>query len=242
MSLDLPSPTPPVPSTTPESRDPHGLTVRSGRPADVHTTACLHIAHLGVGLFPRLGLAFVRRWHATYQGSPSGVFLVAEAGPPHARKVVGYLLGSTDEHAHTAHVLRYHRRELAKAGAIALAARPRVAATFIATRLGRYARRLLTRRSATTATHGRSAGPGVLTALVLDEAHRGTGAGRALVHAFEDIARRSGAQRLDLVTKRGSDGAGAFYEHLGWELVVNTTSKDGDGLEKYRRNPLEGRP
>lgn len=241
MSFAVPPPTPPLPTTTPEIRDPHGLTLRRARPDDIQSTAGMQIAHLGVGLFPRLGLAFVRRWHATYQGSPFGVSLVAEAGPPHARTVVGYLLGSTDESAHIAHVLRHHRRELAKAGAIALAQRPRVAATFIATRLGSYARRLLTRRSTATATPLPSARPGVLTALVLNEAHRGTGAGRVLVHAFEDIARRSGTQRLDLVTERGSDGAGGFYAHLGWELVANTTSKDGDGLEKYRRDLREGR-
>ena len=58
--------------------------------------------------------------------------------------------------------------------------------------------------------------------MAVDPGHRGTGAGAALVHAFEQRARQAGCRTARLVTfagKAGSGeatGAGAFYERLGW--------------------------
>lgn len=54
-------------------------------------------------------------------------------------------------------------------------------------------------------------------ALVVDEAHRGRGIGRALLAALEDEARRRGCSQLFLTTSERRDDAHAFYERVGLE-------------------------
>jgi GNAT superfamily N-acetyltransferase len=54
-----------------------------------------------------------------------------------------------------------------------------------------------------------------LTALVVDEAMRGTGVGRALVEAVEELARQSGCERLSVTTHEDRSGAHAFYRRIG---------------------------
>ena len=54
-------------------------------------------------------------------------------------------------------------------------------------------------------------------ALVVDEAHRGGGVGRALVQALEDEARLRGCELLYLTTSEHRDDAHAFYERVGLE-------------------------
>jgi GNAT superfamily N-acetyltransferase len=63
--------------------------------------------------------------------------------------------------------------------------------------------------------HERPAGK--IGALVVDEAHRGRGVGRALVHAVEDEARLRGCGLLFLTTAERRDDAHAFYERVGFE-------------------------
>ncbi len=58
---------------------------------------------------------------------------------------------------------------------------------------------------------------GKIGALVVDEARRGHGIGRALVHAMEDEARLRGCELLYLTTAERRDDAHAFYERLGLE-------------------------
>ena len=58
-----------------------------------------------------------------------------------------------------------------------------------------------------------------LGALVVDEAHRGHGIGRALVEAAEAEARLRGCELLFLTTADRRDDAHAFYESLGLELT-----------------------
>jgi GNAT superfamily N-acetyltransferase len=54
-----------------------------------------------------------------------------------------------------------------------------------------------------------------LTALVVDEAARRGGVGRALVQAVETLARRSGCERLSVTTYADRADARAFYLGLG---------------------------
>ena len=56
-----------------------------------------------------------------------------------------------------------------------------------------------------------------LLALVVDEAHRGHGAGAALVHAVEEWARARGAVSIHLTTSRHRDDAHRFYAGLGYD-------------------------
>jgi GNAT superfamily N-acetyltransferase len=52
-------------------------------------------------------------------------------------------------------------------------------------------------------------------ALVVDDAHRGQGIGRALVQAVEDEARARGCELLFVTTSELRDDAHAFYERMG---------------------------
>ncbi len=52
-------------------------------------------------------------------------------------------------------------------------------------------------------------------ALVVDEAYRGQGVGRALVRAMEDEARARGCELLFVTTAERRDDAHAFYERVG---------------------------
>jgi len=54
-------------------------------------------------------------------------------------------------------------------------------------------------------------------ALVVDNAHRGRGIGRALVEAMEDEARTRGCGVLFLTTSERRGDAHAFYERVGLE-------------------------
>ena len=62
--------------------------------------------------------------------------------------------------------------------------------------------------------HDRPAG--VLLALVVDEARRGRGVGRALVRAVEERAREVGCFAVVLNTADHRAGAHAFYQRLGY--------------------------
>ena len=56
----------------------------------------------------------------------------------------------------------------------------------------------------------------ILNDLFVDPACRGTGAGRALLEAAADWARRAGAVRLTLTTQKDNVAAKRAYERAGW--------------------------
>ena len=58
---------------------------------------------------------------------------------------------------------------------------------------------------------------GKLGALVVDDAHRGAGVGRALVEAMETRAREQGCAVFFLTTAERRSGAHEFYEAVGLE-------------------------
>jgi GNAT superfamily N-acetyltransferase len=69
---------------------------------------------------------------------------------------------------------------------------------------------------------------GKLAALVVDEAHRGTGLGRALVDAMEAEARERGCGVFFLTTAEGRADAHGFYERLGLERTGRRYAKTLD--------------
>lgn len=207
---------------------------------DLQVTAALHVSELPHGLFPRLGVDFVRRWHRAHLHSPyASVLVVAgEDGP------CGFALGTTDRGSNVAWILRHHRSELVAAALRVLVRRPRLAAHFLRTRGLAYARRLLTR----TTKPSRVAPVGdvpeasfrpvaVLEAVVVAAQAQGHGVGSALVDAFLAAAAARGAESVDLVTKAGPAGAGQFYERGGWLRVEAHHDRDGDQVATYRIDP-----
>ncbi|MFW6773338.1 GNAT family N-acetyltransferase [Nocardioides sp. CPCC 205120] len=190
----------------------------------------LHVTDLPHGLFPRLGVAFVRRWHRAHLASPHGTCLVARVGGV----PVGFALCSLDRRAHVDWLLAHRRRELALPAAAALLRRPRLAVDFLRTRGARYARRLAGRGARPAAAAAPPTAVAVLDAIVVEEFARGRGVGTALVEAFLRRAVEAGAERAELVTKAGAAGAAGFYERRGWTRTGSHTDRDGEEVVTFR--------
>jgi GNAT superfamily N-acetyltransferase len=67
---------------------------------------------------------------------------------------------------------------------------------------------------------------GQITLLVVDEAIRSRGAGRALVEAAEAWARSRGTRRITVTTALDRGGAHAFYEKVGYSHTGRRYGKD----------------
>lgn len=223
-----------------------GVRVRPATPADIEHTARLHRQHLPHGLFPLLGQAFMGRWHATFLDAPGGIVLVAVRTVGDSEHLVGFLVGSVDQVKLVDHVLRHHRWRLGASGAWSLLARPRLALHFLRTRAPAYARRLTRRPVAghrsgvppeaepqTRQPGGRADAIAVVTALVVVPEARGARVGAALVAGFLDRARAAGAPEARLTTLAGADGAGRFYEGLGWRRRDVHPTRDGVLVATY---------
>ena len=64
-----------------------------------------------------------------------------------------------------------------------------------------------------------------IESLVIDEAARGTGAGRALLHTAENVARRWGCLAMEVTSARTRDGAHAFYQRMGYTDVCSRSGR-----------------
>ena len=214
------------------------VTIEATAATDLRQTSELHRRYLSAGIFPRMGLRFLRRYHETFVASPHGVALVAR----HDGEVVGFLLGTVDNAAHYRWVVNKRGMALARSGATALLLRSHVAWSFATTRLGRYLRGLRRYLAKSDRMHeprsaargqGGSHQPAILTHIATADATRQRGVGRQLVEAFVARARACGAKEARLIT--ASDGpAVAFYAGLGWESVADRHARDGGEVREYR--------
>lgn len=198
------------------------LEVRPLEAGDVACIARLHVEALPHGFLARLGQRFLRAYDRTFAASPHAVALVAAVdGHP-----VGFLLGVLEPRRHAAWLRRHHRLRLTVLGAAGLGVRPRLAAHFLRTRVGRYLRAFGGR----SATAPPPAGPptAVLSHIAVEEGARGLGAGRLLVEAFTMQARATGAVEARLLTVAEDEGSTAFYRRLGWRLAGHRAA-DGVG-------------
>ncbi|MCP9491071.1 MAG: GNAT family N-acetyltransferase [Solirubrobacteraceae bacterium MAG38_C4-C5] len=207
--------------------------VESARGEHVDFMAALHAHTLDHGFFVALGPRFLRDYYRSYSDSPHAVALLATLGDD----PVGALVGTVHPRAHKRWVVRRRGPRLLLVGAVALLGRPRLALRFARTRSRRYTQALLDHRRTTPrapGAHDEDATAVLNHVAVLDGA-RGTGAGTTLVHAFEDRARSHGACRAVLVTRSGSEGAGPFYERLGWRRTDDQRTVDGLPMTHYAR-------
>ena len=215
-------------STAPTSTA--AVVVRPLRHRDQGFAAALHEAALPHGFFGRLGTGFLSAYHESFLASPHAVAYVAETRDGR----VGFLVGTFGPH--NAWVVRNRWMKLAIRGALALLSRPSELVFFLRTRTLSYVQRLLKARAGGTATRPhRTAPPAVLTHVAVAPAARGLGVGEALVEAFLDAARKTGATEACLVTLAGPDGAGRFYQRLGWDLHEVRQDRDGRPIEHYCR-------
>lgn len=207
------------------------VTVRSyAGGADAHLGAALQAAELEHGFFVDLGPQFLRAYQRTYADSPHAVALVAEVGGHR----VGVLVGVLRPARHARWVLKRRGPRLAAIGGLALLMRPRLALRFMRTRAARYARGWRRRRGEAEAT-AEEATYAVLSHVAVVPGARGSGAGSALVVAFEREVAAAGVPEMRLVTRPGRDGAGAFYERLGWQAAETRTTADASTMQAFRR-------
>lgn len=216
------------------------LVLRGATVADLDATALLHVEQLPAGFFPDLGPRFMRRWHQTYVESPYGVAIVAVCRCDARGHVCAFLFGSIDESGHMRAVLADRRRllVLATVAAVSLLRRPAQAARFLRTRAWPWTRRLfgtLSPRSAAPSAEADSAPVAVLAAVAVRPSLRGTGVGARLVELFLSRAHEGGTATAELVTAASSDGAGEFYERMGWIPGSEDRTRDGDSVRSYRR-------
>ncbi|MFF3820459.1 GNAT family N-acetyltransferase [Streptomyces bluensis] len=239
LPLALPAPDPSgsvgrIPPSRAPSRDvPLDCAIRPMEPEDLHFVATEHRAHFPDGFFARLGPRFLSAYTGTYLTSPYARAYIAEAdGLP-----VGFLVGVTDPAAHRHHVIRTHGRRLALRACAALSTRPGLALHFTRTRLTRYARKLLPgqrRRTEETATvTPRDGVTAVLSHVVILGRVRSLGLGSALVARFTEDATTAGCAHVSLVTAAGEDGAGRYYERLGWRYAGETRTPEGRAYATY---------
>lgn len=222
------------------SSDAGGQTQPLAR-AQLPLYAAMHTEALPHGFFVSLGPRFLRGYLTTFVDSPHAVALsVSVEGQP-----VGFLVGVVRPAAHTRWVLRRHGVRLALWGASALLVRPRLGVRFVRTRVRRYAVAWRRHRGDATAPAPSTAPrnpPAVLSHIVVVPGARGTGAGRTLVHAFEEEARDAAARWATLLTQTGSEGAGGFYESLGWTRRTERSTPDGERVEEWTKDLETAKP
>lgn len=206
------------------------LAVREMDLADLGRAAHLHHRTLPHGLFPLLGRRFLRLYLRSFVVGPAGVALVVTA----EGMTVGYVVGTTDEAAHYAGVLRRQGLGLAVAALAAMARRPRVAVYFLRTRAVRYLRGAIRLgRAAPAGPSERASRRAVLEHVAVELEWRGAQLGTLLVGSFVERAHAAGVARIELLTRDDADGAAAFYDKLGWRRVDRLVDPHGVGWQRF---------
>lgn len=208
---------------------PTGSRVEPLTRRELEFCAALHREALGHGFFVELGDRFLRAYYAGFLDSPHAVAVGATVGGQR----VGFLVGAVRARAHSRWVLGHRAPLLALLALAGLARHPRAGFRFVKTRLGRYARAWRRHRHGEHEPQPSGGDPAVLSHVAVVLGARATGAGRALVEAFVDETRGSGAERALLTTLAGDDGAGRFYERLGWTRSAIHTTADGRPVEEW---------
>ncbi len=225
----------PDPSTDPAAgRDTKAISIEVAQANDVASMARLHAEFLPHGFFVELGPRFLRTFHRTFIHSPFGIAFVAR-GTSNER--LGMIVGTTDNAAHYRWLLRKRWLPLAASGLASLLVRPRLGVRFFRTRVMRYLRGMRRnlaqeRPSETSEKNGAVA---VLAHVAVDPAARGRGVGAALVRRFEEAVRAAGTRKASLVTFAAEEGAGPFYEALGWHRTAERADHDGREIAYYER-------
>lgn len=198
------------------------IAVRQMSPSDVDLAARLHAAYFPEGFFARLGLRFLRMYYRSVMNAEAARAYVADVDGAG----VGYLVGTVDPSRLRREMVRGHGGRLVIGASLALAGRPRLLSLFLRTRLRRYAHGVVAATSGRD--HDAQAPPdAVLLYVAVAPALRGGGVGTELVESFLADARRSGCQRVFLVTADGAHGASAYYAARGWVMGELRRARDG---------------
>ena len=221
----------PLPKVLPPS--PQGAETRPLVEEDLGFCAALHVEALGHGFFTRLGPSFLRTYYDSFVDSPYAVAFVAEvSGQP-----LGFLVGVLDNRAQTRWLIRHRGFPLAMRAGVGMALHPAAALRFLRTRVGRYLGAWRRHRGeGVQVQEPDDQQSAVLSHIAVLPGARRLGAGALLVHDFEARARVAGAAQAFLTTLEGPDGAGSFYESLGWAPSVIRPTPDGTPMREWKRD------
>ncbi|ABM10489.1 MULTISPECIES: hypothetical protein [Micrococcaceae] len=209
------------------------INVRPAEETDLPLMSSWQCAYVPEGLFPRLGEAFVRRWHKTFLDTPRGIALIAEAGAPDAVIPLGFLIGSTDQVRDVNETLHGRRTGLILSALAALACRPRLWVPFVRTRGRTYLQRIAfprEDRGLQERTPDRNLPGGRVTAVIqplpwlLRPEVPVPAACWSATSSFWPAM--PALPRAELVAAAGAGGAGPFYERLGWTAIEEHLSRD----------------
>jgi ribosomal protein S18 acetylase RimI-like enzyme len=192
------------------------VSIRAMSAVDVDRVTDIHVGAFAGFFLTYLGRRFVRLFYSETVALGE-IALVAES----EGAIVGLVMGSTSPGRFFTRLLQRRAVGFAVAALPAVARRPRI--------LLRVTRALLKPREA-----GRPVGTATLLSVAVAADAQGLGAGRKLVVAFLEEARRRGATRVDLTTdKTCNDRTNAFYRSLGFQVGREITTPEKRILNEY---------
>lgn len=192
------------------------VTVREMTLGDAPRVADVHLAAFPGFFLSFLGRRFLRLFYS--QAVALGeITLVAEAGG----QVVGLVMGSSRPGRFFKALLQRRLFAFALAALPAVARQPSTAL--------RVLRALRKPRSAE-----KPEGTSTLMSIAVDPATQSVGAGKALVRAFVEEARRRGSSKVDLTTDNAdNDRVNRFYSSLGFRVAREIVTPENRVLNEY---------
>lgn len=218
------------------------MRVRPLLPDEAVHSARLHREVLGMEFLARFGTRFLAAYHRAWIRSPAGLALAATDEDD---RVAGVMLGTLTPAVHYRWMLLHAGPALVLRLVGGALREPALARDLVVTRAARYVRGVWRYLTAPPPRPADPEGPrsGEVTHLMVSPQAQGGGVGRALLAETESRAVALGVARLVLVTPPDLD-ARRFYEHLGWEVAGEVTSRSGEVFVRFVRHlggavPLE---
>lgn len=218
------------------------VSVRAIQKQEFNTVAKLHQEMLGDEFIVRFGLRFLNRYYRAFSESPHAVALVAVDTDTNV--ILGALLGTLDPSLHYRYLTRRHGTYFALIVLSRALFHAALARELIRTRAKRYTQgvlRSLIKKKAKPSIVETSAIPQVsdITHVFVNSAVQSAGVGTALILAYKSLAKSAGVRFIDLVTAPADmNGAGVFYEKLGWIRQRTHMSQSGEEFLMYRLDLL----
>lgn len=185
---------------------------------DLASVVAIHLAAFPNFFLTFLGPRFLRELYGAVMRD--GIALVATDGD----KVAGFAAGLVGSKSF---YRRLFRRRFVPVGLAIAPAILRHPSTLL---------RVLRRASQRTTSEGAATRGAELMSLAVDPKEQRHGVGRALVEAFAERARATGAENLWLITDAvDNDRVKKFYESLGFTRRRSFTNAEGRALEEYAR-------
>jgi ribosomal protein S18 acetylase RimI-like enzyme len=193
------------------------------RAGDMGQVVVIHLAAFPGFFLSFLGPSFLRLFYSEAVALGE-ICLVATAGGA----VVGFVMGSAQPGGFFTKLIRRRVLGFGLAALPAVLRKPSTAA--------RVVRALLKPKQA-----AKPEGMATLMSIGVDPGAQGLGAGKALVLAFVDEARRRGATGVDLTTdKLENDRTNAFYRSLGFAIAREIVTPEGRVLNEYELDLSHG--